>query len=354
MAIASAAPCSRARAASMAAAVSTGWAWSPSNQSGSTARGPCTRSTDSPAETGGLGQQHPHAAGAGIGEAAGRIEWFAGGTGAHQQPPAPPVAAAARQQQGFQGQQQHRRGGHASIPDPVAGQQTAAGLQGQHPLPGPQLPPVAPHRRRRPHGAVHGGGGQHGRLAGDQGAGQQGVGHPLHPAGQAGGAEGGQQHHLGPFGQLDVQGARGPVAPLVGLDMAGLTAEAGQRHRTHQPLGAGAEDAAHQGPPLHQGADELGQLDRGDAAADQHQHTPAGQGIGGPLRGDLRRLSPHRRVPDRPDGRRDGPGRDGGWPGPAAGASRPGWRTGWGSRPPRGAGPVRRWRARRRPRAARG
>ena len=234
-----------------------------------------------PPQQGGLGEAEPHQPGAGIGEAAGRIERFAGGAGAHQQAAAAPVAPPAPHGEGFQAQQQPLGFRHAAIADPVAGQQAAGGGQGHHPLPALQGLPVGCHAGGAPHGGVHGRRHQHRRLAGQQHRGHQGVAQPVHPAAQGGGTEGRQQHQLGPFGQLHMEGPGGSGAPGVVVAVAGVAAEAGQGHWAHQPRSGGGDGTAHQGAALHQGAHQLRQLHCRDAAADQHQHPAAGQGIGG-------------------------------------------------------------------------
>ena len=226
-----------------------------------------------------LGQQHPHAAAAGIGDTAGRVEGFAGGAGRHQQPQARPIAPPAPELQAFQGQQQLQRLGHAAIPLAVTGQQPRRRPQGQHPLKTFQQLPVAAHGRSRPHRRVHRCRRQHRRFAGQQGAGQQGVGEPMHPATQAGGTQGRHQYQLRPLGQLHMEGPGCLVAPLVAVKQAGIAAEAGQSHRAHQLGRRRGEQAAHLGTALHQGADHQGHLDRGDAAADGHQDAATRQGV---------------------------------------------------------------------------
>ena len=106
----------------------------------------------------------------------------------------------------------------------------------------------------------------------------------MDPAGQAGGTEGRQQDQLGPFGQLDMEGPRFAVTPLVAIEGYRGPAEAGQGRGTDQLGGTGGEHAAHLGAPLDQGAHHQGQLDRRNAAADSHQDAPARQGIAkGPI-----------------------------------------------------------------------
>ena len=93
-------------------------------------QGPMDQIHRGAAQPGGLGQQHAHAPRAGVGEAAGRIEPFAGGASGDEQVLAGPIAAPAPKGEGLQGQEQGGGFGHAAGPLAVAGQQAGSGAEG--------------------------------------------------------------------------------------------------------------------------------------------------------------------------------------------------------------------------------
>ena len=97
----------------------------------------------SPAQTGGLGKQDPHATATGIRDATGWIKPLAGGASTHQQPASLPIALPTPERQRLQRQQQGFRLGHPPSPFAITGQQSGAWPQGQDPLEVLEVLPIA-------------------------------------------------------------------------------------------------------------------------------------------------------------------------------------------------------------------
>ena len=188
-----------------------------------------------PTPAGRLSQQHPHQPGGWIAQHPGRIEKLLGGSSCDQQlQPFEITLKAMHSQRGCCLQEQARLH-HPAAAAPITGQQTFGGWrQCQQRAIALQLLPIALHRRRFPHVGVHRCRRKHRGPGGHQRGGQQGVSQAMHQARQRAGTQRHQQHQIRPLRQLDMEGPGLVMAPLISVEIAALTRQAGQGHRAHQ------------------------------------------------------------------------------------------------------------------------
>ena len=263
-------------------------------------KGPVHQIHRSTSEAGGLGDEHAHASTAAVAQDPCRIETLHRGASGHQQLSSAPVLRQppllVRQDEcAFHRQLDQPGRHHASITDPVTGEQTSLRAKTQHPFIVCQQGPVPQHRRMPPHGCIHGGGSNDGTFTGQQQTGEKTIGETLRPARQRAGTERRDDHQFSPLSQCDMERAWLTGVPLVPVLVTAMATEAGQRHRTDELGGTGRDHTTHLSTGLDQGAHEQRRLDGGDAATRRNEDPT-------PL--EHHRLSLHRRVPDRSDARR--------------------------------------------------
>ena len=188
-----------------------------------------------PAPAGRLGQQHPHQPGGWVAQHPGRIEELLGGPGCDQQLQPLEITLNPMHRQGGCRLQQQARLHHPAAAAPITGQQTFRGRrQSQQRAITLQLLPIALHRRRFPHVGVHRCRREHWGPGGHQRGGQQGVSQAMHQARQRAGTQRHQQHQIRPLSQLDMKRPGLVMAPLISVEIAAVTGQAGQGHRAHQ------------------------------------------------------------------------------------------------------------------------